>query len=166
MTATVLIYDDEPTALEYHVKSLRDHGYAVRMVETEAEGHRVMWGEEREFHLLILDMMMPAPKEAPAAEVEEGRRTGRWFLQTYRQHCDIGTPVLLLSRLDGSELLDAAWGAYCGWRRLMGKPEPDSTLTADQKRKKLEQDFKVLVREKRSTRADQMPDVVKSIIRK
>lgn len=160
----VLIHDDEQTTLEYHVRILRDHGYAVDFIDDDARANRVMTGADRNHDLLVLDMMMPAPIGVPPMETESGNRTGRWFLREYRKACDVTTPVLLFSRLGHGELLVAGWQSYEGWRFHRDGSAPSEPRDDRDREQRLVEHFKVHLAPKASHDPHTFLDRVQSII--
>lgn len=166
MPKRILIHDDEPHTLEYHARILRDHGYALDFIDDQKTAFKLMNGDAGigQCDLLILDMLMPVPDPKLAVEVEQGNRTGRWFLREYRKNCGDGVPVLLFSRLDLDELTVAGWQAYQSWRQqVQGAEKQDETLQSTMQKKLIDR-FKVWVRAKNDTPPSDMPDVVKGII--
>src|SRR3989338_347311 len=57
MTATVLLVDDEPTALSFIGAMLRDFGYEVKEAGTLAQAHQVI--EKGEADIVVLDVQLP-----------------------------------------------------------------------------------------------------------
>jgi len=164
MAKRILIVDDEPAGIAMSVQALQDEGYKVTVLENFAQYREVMDGDRSDFELLILDMLMPMPKQEYAVETESGTRTGRWILAQYRFHRDVDVPVLYFSRLTRKELLDAGWQAFENWCQRTNRQHPLQPHTAAGLERDLIRDFRTWVAAKADYRPTELVALVRSII--
>jgi CheY-like chemotaxis protein len=161
----VLFVDDEPEHVTYHVRALKEHGYDVQLIDMadtalryclynhgDADAHLFV------HHLLILDMMMPPPKDVQSARVEGGLATGAYILgEHWRHHSDI--PTMLFSNLTENECVEAT----CRVCQSQLPPVPSGAAHSDLIAF-LKQHLNVTICEKRRTPPFLLPGKVRGLI--
>lgn len=158
----VVWFDDEPDTIEQLAIALTEDGFHVRVIDDEDDAHEFCKAKHLEIDLLILDVMAPVPKGADELELEEGMRTGAYFLEVFRKF-NSTTPVLLMSFRGKHALLEEAWSAYIEWLKDQGSTIPVK-VPLDDYEQVLKQEFKVWARVKDETRPFMMPGITDSII--
>lgn len=79
----VLFVDDEPAFAQRYVEELEKHFQVVYLTDA-GEALNVLVRRATEIKALILDVMMPTPKDVPDSETDDGFETGLWLLQAFR----------------------------------------------------------------------------------
>ncbi len=165
---SVLFVDDELDILTDHVRKLEDAGLVVTQRRTTDEAVAdFVTNRGRNYDLVILDMMIPAPEGEPyhsLYDAWDSMRSGGQLLEILRQESrEPRPPVLLLSNLRDDEMLTEAWDRYEMWCASLDRPV--ASASNDQMMAQvLRSQFGTWVREKRRTPPWHLPVVVKEIL--
>ncbi len=159
----ILFIDDEPDSVEYHIRTLREAGYNVDIMDDENDALAFCSKNKHEIDLLILDVMLPVPDDADRGDLQDGLRTGIYFLEKYREW-NHTTPVLLFSCRGLKDLVNEAWGSYLQWLSQNEITHPEKGMSHQEKEQVLRTEFKVWIRNKPTTPPFMMPTVVKDIL--
>jgi CheY-like chemotaxis protein len=167
-SAAVLFVDDELDILADHVRKLEDAGLLVTQRRTTDEAVSEFVNDRgRNYDLVILDMMIPAPEGEPyhsLYDAWDSMRSGGQLLEILRQHTtEPRPPVLLLSNLRDDEMLTEAWDRYEMWCANHDRPVA-SASNHQMMAQALRAHFGTWVREKRRTPPWHLPVVVKEIL--
>jgi CheY-like chemotaxis protein len=157
----VLLIDDEPELLQFHVRALTAAGYEVEVVPaiTQAWDYCLMnYGDSpagrQAPDVLILDMMMPVPDHVMPVAVDDGLATGAYILAQHRRR-NGHVPAIVLSNLNERETTEALC-RVC--RDVLPNPPRDNTVAVI--RTFLLECLNVTVHEKRRTPPFLLPSLV------
>lgn len=85
----VLFVDDEPYRTRAYREYLKDNGFIVTYAEGASDA--LIASEQREFDVIVVDLMMPRPVDMDRSDTDRGLETGAWLL----------SKLLKLPRLSG-----------------------------------------------------------------
>jgi CheY-like chemotaxis protein len=167
-SATILFVDDELDMLADHVRKLEEAGYAVTQRRRSDEAvNDFVNNRGRNYDLVILDMMIPAPEgdsHGALFDAWDAMRSGGELLRLLRDGvADPRPPVLLLSNLRDDEMLIEAWDRYEMWCHA-NRCEPAAASNPGMMADVLKTRFRTWVREKRRTPPWHLPKVIGDIL--
>jgi CheY-like chemotaxis protein len=95
---TILFIDDETHFASYDIEAMKDANYEVIHHDTAAGGLAHIREHSGEIDLIVLDIVMPTPKDVAPTETNGGLDTGIWLLRQVRDLiAENLIPVIVLS---------------------------------------------------------------------
>ena len=105
MNANILFIDDEKRLPEYYSKKLRGQGHTVVTSRSAADALRLVDEERGNFHVYIVDIMMPSDGQTGGLENDDDTRTGLFLYRKIRDGLP-RVPIVILTNRFPDELLD------------------------------------------------------------
>ncbi len=99
----ILLLDDESFSMELFVSELRDAGHEVQHVRKIDQAFEIIQ-KEKDFEVVILDIMMLPGKLYENSDTKGGLRTGELFVEVIRQELPEAR-ISILTNVTDSEVL-------------------------------------------------------------